>query len=107
MKITDTRMNVENFTYLATLVLEEMKPAMAKSILRHKLDETYEALKANPAFYVANGTFHASWNYCDDLQHWNMTPEEEAEYDRRREVVSDCLALIYQHNRLSSMLAQF
>ena len=107
MKITDTRMKEENFQYLATLVLEEIKPAMARAILSHKLDETYEALKSNPAFYVANGTFQASWNYCEDLQHWNMTPEEDAEYLRRRDVVTDCLALIYKHNRLSSMLAQF
>jgi hypothetical protein len=100
-------MNDENFQFLSIMVMEEMKPALVRSILNRKLDETYEALKANPAFYIANGTFHASWNYCDDFQHWNMTPEEEAEYDRRRAVVSDCLALIYRHNRLSSMLAQF
>lgn len=107
MKITDTRMNEENYNYLATLVLEEIKPALARSILDRKIEETYEALKANPAFYVANGTFHASWNYCDDLQKWGMTPEEDAEYNRRREVVSDCLALIYRYNRLNSMRTKF
>lgn len=105
MKITDTRMNDENYKYLGILVMEEIKPELARSILRQKLKETDEAIKANPAYYEANGTMHASWKYCDDLQKWNMTPEEEAEYSRRREVVTDCLSLIYKHNRLSHMLA--
>lgn len=105
MKFTDTRMSEENYKYLALLVLEEIKPAMARSILNQKLEETYEALKANPAFYIANGTYHASWNYCDDLQKWDMTPEEEAEYNRRRDVVVDCLTLIGKHNRITHMLA--
>ena len=100
-------MSEENYKYLALLVLEEIKPAMARSILNRKQEETYEALKANPAFYQANGTFHASWNYCEDLQHWHMTPEEEAEYNRRRDVVTDCLALIYRYNRIASMLTKF
>ena len=105
MKITDTRMNEENYNYLTSLVMDEIKPALARTILNRKLDEIYEALKANPAFYKANGTFHASWNYCEDLQKWDMTTEEEAEYNRRRDVVTECLALIYTYNRLTHMLA--
>lgn len=105
MKITDTRMNDENYSYLALLVMEEIKPEMARTILRQKLKETDEAIKANPAYVKTNGIMNANWGYCEDLRKWNMTPEEEAEYDKRREVVTDCLALIYKHNRLSHMLA--
>jgi len=80
-----------------------------KNECRSKLNDVEEKLNLSPACYKVNGVYKIHWGYADEALSgslWDATPEEEAEYNRRKDACQIIDFLIQVRNALLSELAK-
>lgn len=91
------------------LLLKHTKPALIRSAIRaEKVDLEAELTLLVAAGYVVNvnHSYSVNWARPEELNGWNLTPEQEAAYDAAYLKCSKAEALLYQRNRVTSLLAK-
>lgn len=99
---------VEQTDYAIEILLKHVKPAFIRSVIQAEaaeIDEQLNALEAQGWVWRANGFRNASWSKAENLNGWDLTPEQQAAYDEAYRKCSQVEALLYRYNRVTSMLA--
>ena len=107
-ELTTMTGSVEQTDFAIEILLKHVKRDFVCSVIRAEaaeINEQLNALEAEGWVWRANGFRNASWSKAEKLNGWDLTPEQEAAYDEAYRKCSEVEALLYQYNRVTSLLA--
>lgn len=100
--------STEQTDFAIELLLKHIQPDFIRSVVKAEAAEIEAELKELEAQGYAlqrNGGWHANWGKAEELNGWNLTPEQEAAYDAASDACGTVEALTYRLNRVTSLTA--
>lgn len=106
MNINETNLKEEQYNFLTNLVMKSVKKPLAISIIRNEIAEIEQFLESTDAASFCNSMWSVNWGYCEKYNGFNLTDEQQKEYDTRRDVCEKANNAIFVLHRLESILAK-
>jgi hypothetical protein len=100
--------SVEQTDYAIEILLKHIRPDFIRSVVKAEAAEIEAELKELEAqgwVWWANGYRNARWSKAEELNGWDLTPEQQAAYDEAYRKCSRVEALLYRLNRVTSLTA--
>lgn len=98
----------EQANYAMEIVLKNLRPDFIRSVVRLELksiDQEIQSMKDAGFIVTNNGYDSVNWSKSMRLNGFNISEEQQAEYDKAYKMCSMCDSLLYKKNRTSSLIA--
>lgn len=98
----------EQAEYTLEIILKNLKPDFIRTVVQTELNEVdreINAMETDEYIVIANGQKHVNWGKAMELDGWNLSEEQQAEYDEAYKKCAACDSLLYTRNRLTSLIA--
>lgn len=94
--------------YALEIILKNLKPSFIRTVVQTELNEVDREINTmEMAGYIvtANGQKRVNWGKAMKLVGWNLSEEQQAEYEEVYKKCANCDSLLYKRNRLISLIA--
>lgn len=100
--------NEEQAAYALEIVLKNLQPGFIRTVVNLELkaiDEEIQKMKGAGFIVTNNGHDSVNWGKAMQLNGWNLSEEQQAEYDKAMDTCANCNSLLYKKNRTISLIA--
>ena len=98
----------EQAEYTLEIILKNLKPDFIRAVVQTELNEVdreINTMETDGYIVTVNGQKRVNWGKAMKLDGWNLSAEQQAEYEEAYKKCANCDSLLYKRNRLTSLIA--